>query len=238
MKKVFLLGASLFLVGCVNNPQTNTFQQFLPLKKPEPVYEVYEEKTVNYEIEVEYPVIGNQIADDVMKSELDSLVKEYQKTFRAYDRDPNIEITMPYQFLVEVDTIENFKDIQSVKLSAYEFTGGAHGMPSFLVYVFHKDTGARLAFESVFADPQTALEEISVLVQIDLKKQLEVKQMFVDEFLNEGSVPIASNYRFWILEREGIRFFFPPYQVAPYSAGTLEVLVDWKDIKHLLNSEF
>lgn len=57
-------------------------------------------------------------------------------------------------------------------------------------------------------------------------------------FFEEGANPREGNYSVYFVEKEGIRFVFGQYQVAPYVYGEQEVLLTYEEIKEILNQFF
>ena len=49
--------------------------------------------------------------------------------------------------------------------------------------------------------------------------------------LYEGTKPKKENFTNFIFSKNGIILFFPQYQVAPYSQGEFNVVLDYKKIR-------
>ena len=56
-------------------------------------------------------------------------------------------------------------------------------------------------------------------------------------FFEEGAAPTAENYQIWNLTPEGLLITFDPYQVAPYAAGTQEVLVPYLELLEIIDPQ-
>ena len=75
-------------------------------------------------------------------------------------------------------------------------------------------------------------EKISNIAKSTLKPKLEENGMFSEEIFNEGLAPKPENFNYVIEQKDSFIFFFPQYQVAPYSAGIQQVEISKSDIKH------
>lgn len=87
-----------------------------------------------------------------------------------------------------------------------------------------------LALVDLFQPNSQYLERISELV----RQELTSREML---FYEEGISPDEKNFQTWVLSKEGLLFIFDPYQVAPYAAGPQQVLVSFKQIQDILQSE-
>lgn len=107
--------------------------------------------------------------------------------------------------------------LASVKLQTMVYTGGAHPNHWLNTWVFDLTDGQILTLEDIFPDTQAALEHIAEAVRPKLKQKID--DMYVQSMFDDGTAPTRDNYRYFILSENGITFFFPPYQIAPYAAG-------------------
>jgi hypothetical protein len=63
-------------------------------------------------------------------------------------------------------------------------------------------------------------------------------EVFNTVFFEEGADPRDENYSVYFVEKDGIRFVFGQYQVAPYVYGEQEVLLTYDEVKNILNQSF
>jgi hypothetical protein len=54
-------------------------------------------------------------------------------------------------------------------------------------------------------------------------------------FFQIGGLKINRNIGFL---RDGLVCRFDPYEIAPFSSGTIEVFVSWEEVKHLMKPEW
>ncbi len=140
------------------------------------------------------------------------------------------------QHLDEVTYLYQHKHLASFRQRSYLYTGGAHGMPS-VGYV---------------------------LVDLDQRKQLMLKDILLPGKLDALAMALRSNYqemypefaRDWLLQDdeqaqlekfpldsfvftdEGLTFVYPRYLLGPYAAGELRVALHEYQASELLRPEY
>lgn len=124
-------------------------------------------------------------------------------------------------------------DYVSYAYSIYEDTLGAHPNGYYLTFVFDKN-GDRVSLGQLFPQNPSWLEELSLLVSNDVVSQMKVRIGADDvtgSLFAEGLAPKEENFQNFILDGETLVILLPPYQVAPYAAGTFEVKIPLKDLQ-------
>lgn len=114
----------------------------------------------------------------------------------------------------------------SFKNEFFSYAGGAHGMYSTTYMGFDLKTGEPLTLKDIFnVDFELKLTEV-------IYEKL-VGYYFEDSFfdLKEDLKPIEN----FELTKEGIRFIYPLYQIAPYSLGEPTVIIPYKELDSILN---
>lgn len=105
----------------------------------------------------------------------------------------------------------------TVIFGIWSYTGGAHGNVDIATLSYDMVTGARLEPEDMFADLPGALALLAAYCYGALAETLGADRS--EDMLRGGVGPDADNYARIELTPEGVRVHFPPYQVAPWSAG-------------------
>lgn len=113
--------------------------------------------------------------------------------------------------------------------SQYMF-GAAHGYYYFTPFVFDLSTGCRLHEWQIFREGYE--EKLSAL----LLKYLEEDENYEEGILlwDEGIQPNDN----FTLSKDGITYYFNPYEIAAYVYGLIEVSVPATDLKPLLNPKY
>ncbi|CCH55444.1 hypothetical protein BN8_04703 [Fibrisoma limi BUZ 3] len=133
------------------------------------------------------------------------------------------------------DTLHATPKILSVKVSTYAYTGGAHPNSSTSLYTFDRATGKPLALADLVTDT-TAL--ISIVEKAFRKHQELLPQYNLEErgyFLRDGKFFLPANVG---VVRDGLLFYYNPYEIAAYAVGPIEVTVPYSQLQAILNDDW
>ena len=162
------------------------------------------------------------------------------KTFKSYSRSEWNEIValntsakskLPtFEYLVTYEVSGN-KDIISVLLNTYIFSGGAHGNTNLATFTYDTKAGK---FIDILQASSMSYNDISSVCRNTLYKKLidnEKKKMppaeedSLREMINTGAFPQAGNFELFTVDGSKIYVWFEPYSVAPYSYGVQKIQV-------------
>ncbi|HVW82381.1 MAG TPA: RsiV family protein [Candidatus Paceibacterota bacterium] len=112
--------------------------------------------------------------------------------------------------------------------SLYADTLGAHGNGTYLTYTFDAKTGAPLSLSDLFTISTNYVGFLSAYARANLPAVIAAHEgVSPDEvdsqMLDEGTAPDAANFQWFYLANGDLVLLFPPYAVAPYAAGTIEL---------------
>lgn len=100
----------------------------------------------------------------------------------------------------------------------YVYTGGAHGN-LILSSQNHMLPGAEVfTLADLFPRKDKALKLIS-----ELSRKKLLARGLPEDMVNMGTVPEEENFCTFVLEKDGITFYFSPYQVGPWAEGVVTV---------------
>ena len=110
----------------------------------------------------------------------------------------------------------------------HEYSGGAHGMPYWIPHTFDLHTGEELDLSFFIANEE---EEFKNIVTEQFIKMYDVDPGWywddaveiVRESVNFGSP--------FYLKEEGVVIYFGPYELAPYAAGFVEIVVPYENLE-------
>ncbi len=166
----------------------------------------------------------------IVESTVDAYLAEVRTnfvTFFAEGGDLSF-MSPPWELSVDYAIYNYSEDILSLQFLVYEYTGGVHGNLTFRTFTFDVDEDTLLTLEDFFADGVVPWAEIGVYVQNDLAVQLGD---FSDaDWVASGTGENPDNYQNFAATPEGLIVFFPPYQVAPYAAGPMTVVIPWENL--------
>lgn len=177
-----------------------------------------EEKNKKYKIRVYYPDTEYKMLDDEISDKMSEYLSDFKSSVSNKQNSYNQYYTLnilynkysyqnyiSYVFYVEIDT------------------GGAHPDHDIWTIVYDLNDNTIVEIDDLITENKNFLEIVSEYTR---KKLL--KNPIVDtEMLMYGTEPIKSNFSRYVFSDEGIIFFFPHYQIAPYSSGSFVVEVPY-----------
>lgn len=146
-----------------------------------------------------------------------------------------------YSLNVSYEVIRNDSKIVTIRMSAYEYTGGAHGNPSFAFFQY--DTQAErmigeeeilinkkdptlisLVADTLIKKPQYSFEDNGVKKSVFFNAD-EDRSIFISDVAEGGNAAFTEN---------GIIFKYSAYAIGPYVIGEPEVSIPYVEIESFL----
>ena len=161
------------------------------------------------------------------------------KNFKSYSKTEWNEIValnnrgsskLPsFEYLVTYEVTGN-KDLVSVLLNTYIFSGGAHGNTNLATFTYDTKAGK---FIDIVQATSMSYNEISSVCRNTLYKKLidtgkkmpPAEEDSMREMINTGAFPQAGNFELFTVEGSRVYAWFEPYSVAPYSYGIQKIQV-------------
>ena len=134
-----------------------------------------------------------------------------------------------FEYLVTYEVTGN-KEIVSVLLNTYIFSGGAHGNTNLASFTYDTKAGK---FIDIVQASSMSYNEISSVCRNNLYKKLidnnkkmpPAEEDSMREMINTGAFPQAGNFEIFTVDGSKVYAWFEPYSVAPYSYGIQKILV-------------
>ena len=125
----------------------------------------------------------------------------------------------------------------SYRYDIYVDTGGAHPNGYYRTFVFDRE-GNEVELSALFAPGTPYLEAIAKEAHAQVEEELSVRlgSEAISTLFAEGLEPRAENFQNFVVDQDTLRFFLPPYQVAPYAAGPFEVDIPFSEFGDILAS--
>jgi len=210
--------------------------------------------TITLDVDIEYPESGfsknglEAVREEIKEALYDDKYAEYgiQEGFRIYFNDllqeyravnlPVLEeftdeygespASLDWQYVINAHFSERCRNMVSYVVTKYQMTGGAHGMQTTKSYTFDTASGEKIEEDDIFADGYgTTLSSLLTAHLTDGRDNPDALSLFVDK--------IEPNENFYV-GKEGITYIYMPYEIAPYSSGTITVTVPWEELKPIL----
>lgn len=222
-------------------PNTTVTSGNNDVKNPEiKAKEIFKQNGNVYLIDIEYPEIGiEKIDKDItgIFSEKSSEFEKESQPYPTYREDVLNLLTIRYEASFYKNQAVNYL------FSITTDTGGAHPFTDTFTRVYDLHSGEAITLEQIFKKDCGYLEKIASSAKSTVISKLaaareEASSSVDTEWVESGAGPNSENYRNFILDREGIKFIFPPYQVAPYAVGQVEALVPYQELSDCLRPEF
>lgn len=174
-----------------------------------------------------------------LNKRISNTVNSNWKNFKSYSKSEWDEIValnnrgsakLPsFEYLVTYEVTGN-KDIISVLLNTYIFSGGAHGNTNLVTFTYDTKTGK---FINILDATSMSYNEISSVTRNTLykklidnnKKMAPAEEDSLREMINTGAFPQAGNFELFTVDGSKVFAWFEPYSVAPYSYGIQKIQV-------------
>ena len=132
-----------------------------------------------------------------------------------------------YPYYVESDIGIRRADTEALSFLAEisSFYGGAHPNTGFVSVNLDPETGREISLTDVISDPEKLPEALKKAL---LKAYTELEDAAFEDIAETLKTYKAADY-VWTLEKDGVRFWFAPYALAPYAAGAQNAELYFED---------
>lgn len=206
---------------------------------------VEEKKFSNQEGKVTYTLVVPEVTNaPILKKNIEDYVEGFKKGIAQTAADIDFEgASSNYSLNINYDLIRNDSQIVVIKMSAYEFTGGAHGNPSFAFFQYDAQQERMIGEEEILTDRRNK-ELFNLVLDTFLKKPQymyeeggasksvffdvsEDKQKFLEALIDTGNIAFA---------KDGIIFKYGAYAIGPYVIGEPEVTIPRAQVEQFLST--
>ncbi len=188
---------------------------------------------ISLEINIDVPLTFGDNPD--LQAMVDTFLQDYYQTFIMILAEP-IPVSAPYTLTITHEEFYFSDDIQGLVFSIYEYTGGAHPNTYYKTFTFDVTQNVEVTFMDVFAPDADVFATIKPLVQAQIQETLG--EMLDEQWLEDGTGENPANYQHFALTMSELILYFPPYQVAPYAAGSFVVRLPLSDLEAILADDF
>ncbi len=158
---------------------------------------------------------------------VDAFKKDYKE---LNDKFP--EESMPWEAKIKGGLTYESKQLLTIKLESYLFTGGAHGYSTVRFLNFDKLQGVELEQRDLFSNAK----KFEDFAEIAFRRQ---ENIALDDLINSTGFMFETE-QFTLPENigyteEGILLFYEPYEIASYADGAILLTLPFKDVNAFLN---
>lgn len=251
---VFLLAAALLMTACTREIRTEK----LLLKEEVPFSEG---SAFHYglDLDIDFPVagLGNDAlaamrqhirtltlgdpytgftgpVDDLKAAWRNAAVDEYRTSNEDLLKEMNISeaeaFNLNWETMVSGSFGNEWDGCINYLVEQYTYEGGAHGMSGLFPVVFDKSDGQPVPW-SRFAP---GISEAAMTELIDRHKFDDLEDTLSENGIDTDNIFYVDTIepsRWYDVDKEGLTFFYQPYDVAPYVFGVIEITVPWEELK-------
>lgn len=188
----------------------------IPAERKEPV--------VRYDSVAEYPFFDDEPElNKIVVETVKNIQNEFAAIYTATTSDDMVSAPSArnFELLISYDEIERNANYIGFIISAYQYTGGAHGNTILIPINYDIKTKKILTLEKAIqpasADWLTKLSE-------EARKQLYTK-LDDKEWIIKGTEPKPVNFAVFKIEKDNLKIIFSEYQVGPYSSGRPGIII-------------
>ena len=240
MKKLLTLLAVLVLAtGCRLKTTTYSDEQAMPLAEGQA-------DSLLMSVSIEYPVWGAgeeiiaKMEDGILNTafDMEEILGTVEETVTRYEDNLKDEYFNEYEGDEGDSGVRTWEDhvngyfsgrygrFLSYMVEFYGFRGGAHGINTMTPVVFDRKTGDVVPEEVFFADGYR--EPVAALIQAHLPEALEGDEEALQAVFEPDLIGPNGNYE---VTREGVTWYYQPYDIGPYYLGVVSITVPWKELK-------
>ena len=118
----------------------------------------------------------------------------------------------------------------------YSYAGGAHGNTVISSGNYDVHTGKELSFDDIVKDKDGLAEALEKELLDKYGEDTffpELSQTLIKEVRQEDELKLT-----WVLDPQGVSFFFSPYEIGPYASGILCVTLSYASYGDLFTENF
>lgn len=193
-----------------------------------------------FEVKIAYPILmGEDAASKVINSYFEEWknrkLKEYesdenstrQSALEVYRESRDAGWQGPWGEHYEVSYVKTWNGFLSILMNSYLYEGGAHSMPYREGHLFRLSDGQEVKLSDLGGKTQEDWEKVMRARFAEKIAEGAEGEFYEDapEMIKDRDMSDAGYY----FSDAGIIFYLPPYEIAPYSTGYVEVLVPFEE---------
>lgn len=187
-----------------------------------------DEKLINkveeyYEISVKYPNTSYK----KLNSKIEKFIEREVNDFYDFLKEENIQQDREYQLIITYDSYF-YDEYISYVFHIFTDFGGAHPSNQLYTIVYNKDTNKLINIESLITYNSNIL---NVFSKVSREQLIRNERIVNTSMMMDGTQPLKKNFSNFVFSDNGLILFFETYQVAPYSSGEFQVLIDYETLK-------
>lgn len=174
------------------------------------------------------PVVADSAPDKIIESYFHNIVLgdlSHGEAFTEVSKE-EWEKSSPTPLQYEYSVSNTFvpETEASYIITSYEYTGGAHGYTSNAYYTVDPKSGRAIQEADIFVDDYK--EQLAKAIKDELLRKNKEDDFFsINEVVGNGN---------FIITKQGLRYCYNPYEIAPYAFGTVIVDLPWENLRNIV----
>lgn len=143
--------------------------------------------------------------------------------------------SFPWEKTIDFIPVKQWPGMITFSKTQYEFAGGAHGNYGTFYYNYNTRTDSVIKLDDLIdatnRQKLTAVAERSFRRQENLADTASLKNGY---FFEKGKFALNQNF---LIQQDGLLFFYNPYEIKPYAAGTTRLFIPYTAINNILKKD-
>lgn len=186
----------------------------------------------NLIVNVQIPQISGMTHTDLQdtlnnqfKTDIDGWISQIQQ------QADNSDGQKPYELVVTQNIKENKGGFLSMISEIYQYTGGAHGITTWIAKNIDDNAGKVITLSDLFADG----EDYKTILNRIMQQMVEDEP---DQYQDLWEQPVISDTQGFYIKDGELVIYYPPYELSYYARGFVEFPIPLKDIETYLKQEY
>jgi len=168
-------------------------------------------------------------SDKTVESAFSIFDRNYKKFKADFPEAPGC-----WEIEIKGDTVMTSRKIIQYQFDHYAFLGGAHPNTFRSYYIFDTSSGQEKNIKSFISDSTALLNKV--------EKAFRKLENLADTTNLEGAGYFLSNHKFFLpanyaFTKEGVFFYYNPYEIAAYARGDISFTIPYEDLKGIVKKE-
>lgn len=197
--------------------------------------ELIESSTKNDSVQISISMPKfNYLNDSKFQEELNNSIENKVKNFveeirkiAQQDKEQRVQ-RVPYEANVKTEVHYQDKNLISLIIYYYQFTGGAHGTTTFETYNIDIKNSKLLNLSDILD------KNVEDAIKQEITRQIQSQSEY---FFPESVEYILKDNIFnrnFLMEATALTFIYPHYEIAPYATGMPMFSIEWQKIKQYI----
>lgn len=190
-------------------------------------------------MDIKYPQIlsnysGPVLINSLIKTSVDNFVTSLESDAKAsFESSKSGSFDFfPYNGVTSYQVMLNNKNLLSIPITYYEYTGGAHGMTNLIGYNFNPISGKSLSLNDLFKSPDY-MPYLKNIITTSIKLDPDIYFNDSVDYINS-----LKEFKNFYVSDTFLVIFFNQYEIAPYSSGIREFKIPLKSLRIYLYPKY